>query len=456
MTRTVLLLASLAACHRGAEPSESPPHFPSLPAEPPPQLRLVTPSDRFPNMVPVVSVGWSVIGWTGDGYEQVDVWGDGTIRLDGHGCDHKRRGQVSVARVTALLEALAKGGFPAFHLRCKHPHRDGDSFSLMVRIGRVTHLVGQPSCHDGRPHFDAARALVATVTGPNPCAAFAQIDDPVVTQYSPEAAEAALAKLPTCDRRSFCSATQTLLGFGASAAPELIAYVTEPSHAIRHQLIAAEMLGSAKVAAAGPVLVALAERLQDPSFYTAAGRCGGDATFTALTQAYGTTHRETVLEGIMAGPRDWLPWAIDQLASIPRERDGRFLAGIHRLATKADRPLLAEAALQARAPMPDLTHRTFLASLALSFGPPDPALWDLMIEGLRSEDREVRSRTASSAAHLELPSDRRAAVVELVRSARDREPDPSQRRALDGALQRLTPLRASTVTWGFPWRRPSR
>jgi hypothetical protein len=121
----------------------------------------------------------------------------------------------------------------------------------------------------------------AAVTPPAPPPA------PAAPTYSPEAAKAAVGELTKCTSEFNCAAFDTLIGFGAKAAPELVALAVDAAATSDARQLAAAALTKLKAPDVGAALIEAANAVKDDSMlqgdlFEAAGASGGQAVFDTL------------------------------------------------------------------------------------------------------------------------------------------------------------------------------
>jgi hypothetical protein len=254
---------------------------------------------------------------------------------------------------------------------------------------------------------------------------------PTKPTYSPAAVKEQLAAMAKCDTSAVCEPMDTLVGFGANAGPDLVAFLGDASKPIEQRRIAAVAIGKIKVAGAGPKLVELGNAASDVTaqedFYTAAGLCGGDATFDALAALYdkqnhGDTDDHLVMlrRGLAAFPDKALAWA---KAKLPGAEDKVKYADILLdLAKDKDDVAALAFATEAR----DRMASNRLASKAIQLGSTDQKVWDLLIQNLGSDDHFDQADAADFINEVvdKLPAARKAKVLDLTKKALTGPPDP--------------------------------
>jgi hypothetical protein len=195
----------------------------------------------------------------------------------------------------------------------------------------------------------------AAVTPPAPPPA------PAAPTYSPEAAKAAVGELTKCTSEFNCAAFDTLIGFGAKAAPELVALAVDAAATSDARQLAAAALTKLKAPDVGAALIEAANAVKDDSMlqgdlFEAAGASGGQAVFDTLiaefVKAAASTDddREIPLRhGLGAFPAESVAWVKANMAKA--KDDQTYYADlITDSATAADLPTIVETARRHQGP----------------------------------------------------------------------------------------------------------
>lgn len=285
-----------------------------------------------------------------------------------------------------------------------------------------------------------APAPSTTTATPTPPAA------PAATAYSADAAKQAIAKLGACVITDGCEPYRTLVGFGAAAAPDLLAALADPATEKETRRMAAETLGDLKLPAMGPKLVELGnttgDALERGDLYEAAGKSGGQATFDALIAAYAQAigsvddDRDIPLrQGLKAFPAESIAWATGAIAAKGKGApDPTGAADLFTdSATAADLPAIV-AALGATK---EVMARDRLAAKAIELG--DPAHFDVFVAGLSSKDEFDRSDAANFLADVadQAPADVRPKLIELLKKGKAGDEGGLTSMGYDEALKKL-------------------
>jgi hypothetical protein len=250
--------------------------------------------------------------------------------------------------------------------------------------------------------------------------------------YSPEAAKQALDQIGSCVVPDACPAFDTLVKFGAPAIPDLVAYVSDASKPLDGRRVAAAGLGKLKAADAGPKLVELGLASTDitaqSDFLKAAGECGGDATFAALTAQYDkenhgddNDHLVPLLDGLKGFGEKSLTYAKTKMKGAKDET--KYADVINEVATPADKDTVAALAGTAK----DLMANNRLASKAIALGATDDKLWDVLMKGFASDSPYDHGDAGNFIAPIidKAPADKKAKIHDLVKKALDKDPkDP--------------------------------
>ena len=294
--------------------------------------------------------------------------------------------------------------------------------------------------------------LVATACSKKqdkPAAAPPPAADPVAAPATaaPAAMTAAqaLAQLGSCVTPDACPALDSLVKSGAPAIPDLVAYVSDASKPMDGRRVAAAGLGKLKAADAGPKLVELGLASTDITaqldFLKAAGECGGDATFAALTTQYdkenhgdSNEHLVPLADGIAGfGPKA-LDYAKTKMKGAKDE--AKYADIITRVATPADRDTVVALAGTAK----DLMANNRLASKAIELGATDAKLWDILTKGLTSDSPYDHGDAGNFLAPIadKIPADKKAKIHDLVK--KDLDKDPKDPMIEDGLMKTLAAL----------------
>ncbi len=266
-----------------------------------------------------------------------------------------------------------------------------------------------------------------------------------------------VAALASCKTEFACPPLDALVAVGAPVGPALLAYFRDPRTTLDQRRLAAIALGKIKFAEAGPVLVAAAEAstgVAEPhDLYLAAGNCGGDATFAALTAGYeradyGSPSTVEICAGLRALPSKSMTWARDKLFAVkasrgaakdplePARQEVKYALVIEDVATPADRDTVV-------ALVDDVTHpapKRTLAKTAISIGASDDRLFDLLIAGLDSEDSWERYNAGDDLAPIadKIPVRMRPKVITLIKKALAKQRSDIQEGGLTKTLATLT------------------
>ncbi len=262
--------------------------------------------------------------------------------------------------------------------------------------------------------------------------------------YSADAATRELDALAACTSQYSCPAFDTLAAFGAAAGPQLVAFVTDLGKPDVQRGLVALLIGKAKLPEAGPKLVEIGLSSKDVTvehnFLEAAGLCGGDATFAALTAEYDREnhgdmdeHLVELVYGLQGFPAKAKTWA---MGALPTAKDQvKYIDVLVRVATAADRDALAALIATTK----DQMAKNRLASKAIELGATDPALWDVLIAGLSSSvnyDRDDAGHMLQDIAD-KMPADKKAKAVALIKKSLAAESDPLLQGGLQTTLKKL-------------------
>jgi hypothetical protein len=278
---------------------------------------------------------------------------------------------------------------------------------------------------------------------PTPVAAKpAEPDKPA---YSPAAAKAAIDQLATCSSQYNCKPYDTLVAFGAPAGADLVAFATDASKPLEPRRLAVAAVGQLKVAGAGPKLVAagLAEKdgVAGMDFFKAAGECGGDDTFAALTAQYDKEnhgdmgdHLTELRQGISAFPEKAMAWAT---AAMPKAKDAtKYADVISDVAKPADKDAIAALV----GTIKDKMANNRLAAKAIELGATDGKLWDALIAGLESDNNFDHDDVGNFLEPIasKIPADKKQKVIDLIKKALAKDmKDPTMQMGLTKTLAAL-------------------
>jgi hypothetical protein len=265
---------------------------------------------------------------------------------------------------------------------------------------------------------------------------------PEPPKYSPDAAKQLVTELGTCSSEIACKPYDALVGFGAQAAPELLAVAVDGGAKLETRRIAAKALGKVKAPDAGPKLVEAANKLEDSlaqgDFYEAAGECGGQATFDALIVELGKAmadredRREIPLRhGLAKFPKETFAWA---KAELPKAKKATTIADLID-ETATDAAAVQELLAATKDPM----AKNRLAKKAIELGATDPKLWDVFLTSLASKDQYDRADAGNFLAPVakQVPADKKARFVELLKKALEGPKDPMLKGGLEKSLKTL-------------------
>jgi hypothetical protein len=238
---------------------------------------------------------------------------------------------------------------------------------------------------------------------------------------------------------------KTLVGFGAQAAPDLLALAGDKTASAEARGMAAKALGEIKAPDAGPKLIEIAnaagesESMLQGDLYEAAGKSGGQATFDALIAEYAKAiasmddDRDIPLRhGLSAFPKESVAWAH---ANLPKAKDN--LTGYADLVTDSasgpDLPAINEMLGATK----DVMARDRLASKAIELG--DKNHFDVFVAGLSSKDEYDRSDAANFLANVagDAPADLKAKLIELLQKGKAADAGGMTAAGYDEALKKL-------------------
>ena len=265
---------------------------------------------------------------------------------------------------------------------------------------------------------------------------------PEPPKYSPDAAKKLAAELATCSSEIGCKPYDALVGFGAQAAPELLAVAVDGNAKLESRRVAAKALGKIKAPDAGPKLVEAANKLDNSlaqgDFYEAAGECGGQATFDALIAELGKAMADTadrreipLRHGLAKFPKETFAWA---KAELPKAKKATTIADL------IDETATDAAAVQELLPLTqDPMAKNRLAKKAIELGATDPKLWDVFLASLASKDQYDRADAGNFLAPIakQVPADKKAKFVELLKKALEGRKDPMLKGGLEKSLKAL-------------------
>lgn len=267
---------------------------------------------------------------------------------------------------------------------------------------------------------------------------------PVAAIYSPEAAKKAIGEMAACSSTSSCDAYKTLVGFGATAAPDLLAFVADKSASTDARGMAAEALAEIKAPDAGPKLVEIANGVGDEGMlqgdlYEAAGKSGGQATFDALIAEYVKAIASTddnrdipLRKGLRGFPAESVAWVKENLPKAKADHSS-YTDLITDSAKAADLPTIVELLGATK----DVMARNRLAAKAIELG--DKAHFDVFVTGLSSKDVYDRSDSANFLAKVaeHAPADLKPKLVELLTKGKAGDAGGMTAGGYDEALQKL-------------------
>lgn len=268
---------------------------------------------------------------------------------------------------------------------------------------------------------------------------------PAAPVYSPEAAKKAIGEMAACSSDFNCEAYKTLVGFGAAAAPELIAFAGDTTASADARRIAAKALGEIKAPDAGPKLIEIANKLGHDDFmlqgdlYEAAGKSGGQATFDALIAEYtkaiasSDDDRDIPLRhGLEGFPAESVAWV---KANLPTAKDdfSSYADLITDSAKAGDLPVIVELLGQTK----DVMARNRLAAKAIELG--DKNHFDVFVAGLSSKDEYDRSDAANFLADVaaDAPADLKPKLIELLQKGKAGDAGGLTAMGYDEALKKL-------------------
>ncbi|HUJ61119.1 MAG TPA: hypothetical protein VLX92_21595 [Kofleriaceae bacterium] len=267
---------------------------------------------------------------------------------------------------------------------------------------------------------------------PSPEPVTDKVPEPAKAAYTPEAGKQAIAQLAACTSQYSCAAFDTVVGFGQPAVADLTAFVSDDTRPIDARRVAAIALGKLKAAAAGPKLVELGIASKDVTaqsdFLTAAGECGGDATFAAATAQYDkenhgddNEHLVPLRYAIKAFPKQAMAWATEK---FPKAKDqAKYADVITDVAGPSDTAALVALVGASKDVMVD----DRLASKAIELGATDGKLWDVFARALASDSPYDHGDAGNFLAPIasKAPADKKAKLLELVKKALASDPKDS-------------------------------
>lgn len=298
---------------------------------------------------------------------------------------------------------------------------------------------GKKKSSDGETAAPAKPTAPAPAPTPAPAPA-----PPAAPTYSAEAAKAAVAELGKCTSEYGCAALDTLVGFGAPAAPDLLALAIDAAASADARKIAAAGLIKLKAPDVGAKLIEAANAVKDDSMlqgdlYEAAGASGGQATFDALIAEYGKAiaslddDRDIPLRGgLKAFPAESVAWVKANLPTAKANHTG-YCDLITDSATAADLATVVELLGATK----DLMARHRLAAKAIELG--DATHFDVFVAGLSSDDQYDRSDAANFLADVadKAPADLKAKLVELLQKGKAADQGGLTAMGYDAALKKL-------------------
>jgi hypothetical protein len=317
----------------------------------------------------------------------------------------------------------------------------------MHRLAALILLAAALGC-GGKKSDDAKPATAPPAAKPvEPAAKPAEPPPPPAPVYSPETAKALVAEMIKCSSDYGCQALDTLVGFGAPAAAELLALAGDTAATTDARGLAASALTKLKASEAGPKLVEIANAIADDrmlqgDLYEAAGASGGQGTFDALIAEYAKARassdddREIPLrQGLKAFPAQSVAWAKDNLPKAAKDNQVPEADLITDSATAADLPVVVELLAAAKDPM--ARHR--LAAKAIELG--DTSHFGVFVAGLSSKDEYDRSDAANFLENVadKAPAELKDKLIELLEAGKAGDRGGLTSMGYDGALKKLRP-----------------
>ncbi|MBK9030192.1 MAG: hypothetical protein IPL61_02435 [Myxococcales bacterium] len=274
--------------------------------------------------------------------------------------------------------------------------------------------------------------------------AAAEPTPPPAPTYSPAAAKALVSEMVKCSSDYGCAPLDTLVGFGAQAAPEVLSLAVDATATKDARGLAATVLTKIKAPDAGLPLIAAASAITDDSMlqsdlYEAAGASGGQPVFDALIAEYAKASasldddRDIPLRrGLRAFPAESVAWV---KANLPKAKDhfSSYADLITDSATAADVPTIVELLGTTK----ELMARHRLAAKAIELG--DPAHFDVFVVGLKSKDQYDRSDAANFLKDIadQAPDALKPELIELLQKGKAGDAGGLTAMGYDGALKKL-------------------
>jgi len=281
---------------------------------------------------------------------------------------------------------------------------------------------------------------------PAPVAAKAPAEPPPpgAPTYSPAAAKDLVADLSKCTTPSGCDPFDTLVGFGAQAAAEVLTLAVDATATSDARRLAAGVLEKLKAPAAGLPLITAANAVADDSMlqgdlYEAAGASGGQPVFDALIAEYVKAmvstddNRDIPLRGgLRAFPAESVAWV---KANLPKAKEDHasYTDLITDSATAADLPTIVELLGATKVPM--ARHR--LAAKAIELG--DLTHFGAFVDGLKSKDQYDRSDAANFLADIadKAPAAMKPELIDLLQKGKAGDAGGMTAMGYDNALKKL-------------------
>lgn len=315
---------------------------------------------------------------------------------------------------------------------------------MLHRLALCSFLVAALAC--GGKKSDDGKPAAAKPTEPAPVAAKpAEPPPPPAPTYSPEAAKALVGEMAACSSEYGCKPFETLVGFGAAAAPELLTLAGDTAASSDARRMAASALTKIKAPDAGLRLVELGNGVADDSMlqgdlYEAAGASGGQPVFDALIAEYAKAAASTdddreipLRDGLRAFPAQSVAWAKDTLAKADKSNQTPQADLITDSATAGDLPAIVEMLGVAKDQM--AKHR--LAAKAIALG--DTAHFGVFVAGLKSKDQYDRSDAANFLADVadKVPADLKPELISLLEAGKAADRGGLTARGYEQALGKL-------------------
>lgn len=284
----------------------------------------------------------------------------------------------------------------------------------------------------------------APATEPAAAKAPAEPPPPAAPTYSPAAAKALVTEMIKCTSDYGCAALDTLVGFGAQAAPEVLALAVDATATPDARRLAASVLEKLKAPDAGLPLITAANAVADDSMlqgdlYEAAGASGGQPVFDALIAEYVKAiastddNRDIPLRGgLRAFPAESIAWV---KATMPKAKDDHasYTDLITDSATAADLPTIVELLGATK----NLMARHRLAAKAITLG--DTSHFGVFVAGLKSKDQYDRSDAANFLADVadKAPAEMKPELIDLLQKGKAGDAGGMTAMGYDKALKNL-------------------